>query len=567
LLEDDLFNQKKNKKIHNYYKMKILLHFLFLLISTNIFAQEILFEPVFFNQCSGEVASSVEYALTDSSTTYQSKRHSKYLILPKRGIYWLHINTEDFDEVSIKLNLENEMNKDSFYSTKSVQFTHSCQRSCKDLYHKEPERFIGKYNSHYRLCGDIIRNKSMVDLYFNGQSRIVGVFNEDGRPIDTLKKYYNTGALAELTIYNSKSQPQLLLSYYEDGVLKTKFDFVRRTKLINAPSGKEKIKSKIKVSTYHGFGKGVDTLKKYYDSGALRELVVYDFKNKPQLILSYYENGKIKARFNLKAGRGLGFYPSGKSKVKSIYKTSSFSSRSYLRIEAYYENGQLKSKGTYDGRGLEFLYVEEEHKTAGLVGATNFASYQEEGPLELISRGKHSSIDLKSYYKDGQLKLISKGEYGAEGVRGYYENGQLKTKQRPRIRRTYNLDKQLVGRIRKRKRVYSYFELETFLITYTPYYNWTWTTFDSLGKKKRKIIYSPFCDEPSCPFPNGLLDSKLDTDSFYKVLIFEGGKLSQKVKANLEEITLYERKDKKWIAIKSQPKESIYKLMEELGCD
>ena len=526
--------------------MKALLHFLFLLlISTNIFAQEILFEPVFFNQCTGKKTSSVDYFLTDSSATYRSNINKKYLILPNKGLYWLHLNKQDFDKIPIKLNLENEMNIDSFYSTKRMEFAHSCQRSCQDLFDKEPEKFIGKYNSHYKLCDKTIRNKLMFDLYFNRELRIIGTFNENGQPIDTLKKYYNTGALAELTIYNSEAKPQLLLSYYENAVLKTKLDFVTGIKLMNYPSGREKLKSKFKVSSYNKFGEGLDTLKKYYDSGALRELIAYDLKNKPQLILSYYENGLVKAKIDIKNGRGLGFFPSGKGKIKSTFRVLPPYAVFAINIKEYYENGQLKSNGEYDRERLDAFYGDENHKTLGLGGSTNF----------------------ESYYEDGQLELISRGESRSEGLKAYYENGQLKIKERPKIKRRYNLDKQLVERIRKRKRVYSSFELETFLTTYSSYYIWKWTTFDSLGRKKRRIRYSPSCDDLDCPFPDSLLDLNLNTNLYYRILVFKVGKRYQKIEAYLEEITLYERKDKKWIVIKSLPKEGIYKLMEELNAN
>lgn len=547
--------------------MKALLPFFLLLISTNIFAQEILFEPVFFDQCTAEKASYVDYYVTDSSATYPSKRNTKYLILPKKGTYWLYIKGQNYDELPMKLTLENEMNVDSFYSTRRMEFNHSCQRLCQDIFDKKPENFIGKYNSHYKLCDKTISNKLMFDLYFNDELRIIGAFNENGQPIDTLKKYYNTGALAELAIYNSEAKPQLLLSYYENGILKTKLDFVTGEKQMNYPSGSEKLKRKFKVSSYNKFGEGLDTLKKYYDSGALRELIAYDLKNQPQLILSYYENGLVKAKIDVEKGRGLAFFPSGKGRIRSTFRRLPPYAVFAVNIKEYYENGQLKSNGEYARRRLEAFYDEENHKTLGVDGSTYFESYYEDGQPELMSRGKESSEGLDTYYKNGQLKLTSKGENRSGGLKAYYENGQLKRKERPKIKRIYNLDKQLVERIRKKKRVYSYFELETFLITYTPYYNWKWTTFDSLGKKKRKILYSPVCDSPNCPFPDSLLNSKLDTDSFYKILIFEAGKLYQKIEANSEELTLYERKNKKWTVIKRLPKESIYELMKTLGAD
>lgn len=524
--------------------MKALFCLLLLLISTNIFAQEVLFNPVFLDQCTGKVITNnyLEYSLKDSNATYSSKRTNNYLILPKKGTYWLYIKTDNFDELPLKLKLENGMNLDTFYSSRRVVFNHSCQRVCRDLFEKEPEKFIGKYNSQYKLCDKAIANKLMFDLYFNGQLRIIGSFNENGQPIDTLKKYYNTGTLAELTIYNSKAEPQLLLSYYGNGVLKSKLDFVKGEKWMNYPSGREKLNSKFKVSSYSEFGKGLDTLKKYYDNGKLRELIAYDSKNEPQLILSYHENGLIKTKIDIKKGIGLGFYPSGKGRISSDFTRRSSYAVFSIHIKAYYENGQIKSSGEYASERVVDFYKEEEHKELSLYGSTNF----------------------ESYYENGQIKLLSMGKYSANGLKAYHKNGRIKIRQRPKLRRTYNADKQLVGRIRKIKRVYSDFELETFLITYTPYYNWKWTRFDSSGKKKWKMKYSPSCDDPNCAFPDNLLDAKLEEDSRYEILIFEAGKAYQKIKVGYEDLYLYERKNKKWLEIRKLPKENIYKLLEEL---
>ena len=174
---------------------------------------------------------------------------------------------------------------------------------------------------------------------------------------------------------------------------------------------------------------------------------------------------------------------------------------------------------------------------------------------------------MKSYYKNGQLKLSSKGDDDSGGRKEYYENGQLRIRQMPRIKRIYNLDKQLVGKIKIRKRVSASFELETFLTTYTAHYNWKWTAFDSLRRKKWIILYRPSCGSPGCPFPDSLLASNLDRDTYYEVLIFEEGKLCKKIKAGKEIITLYEKKERDWIEIKRLPIEAIYRLMESFGED
>ena len=91
--------------------------------STHLFAQEVLFTPVFINECTREIIRCPDYFLTDDSTTYESKSTYKYLVLPRTGMYWLHVDVLDFSEIPIKVHLKSQKNIDSFsdFETYSIE--------------------------------------------------------------------------------------------------------------------------------------------------------------------------------------------------------------------------------------------------------------------------------------------------------------------------------------------------------------------------------------------------------------------------------------------------------------
>ena len=154
----------------------------------------------------------------------------------------------------------------------------------------------------------------------------------------------------------------------------------------------------------------------------------------------YYENGQLKTKGTIRDGEVEGrweeYYANGRLMTKGTIKDGEPDGP----YEHYYENGRLMTKGTMkdgeeEGRWEEYdengeLMTKRTYRAGGYDGPSE--RYDENGQLQLKSTYKDGVVDgrTEEYYENGRLK--TKGTYRDGYLDGpweeYYENGRLKTR-------------------------------------------------------------------------------------------------------------------------------------------
>mgnify|MGYP006204922747 CR=1 FL=1 len=230
-----------------------------------IYSQEIIFKPVFINQCTKEVSNEVFWWITDEDSIYYNNPNLDLIVLPLLGKYMIHFGNDE-DSILIKID-QFGVRKDTFY-TKRISLSH---------YVSNPPV------SEYYDCENLA-NGRVSDYFYNGNLRLKGSFI-NGQPIDTLKKYYSSGLIRELFIPYKNSNQHIF--FYENGNIKTDNNFKKKYKTEFYESGEKKMieiwKSKI---NYKKVG--------YYRSGQKN----LEENNKKQT--KYFLNGTIKTHFTRK---------------------------------------------------------------------------------------------------------------------------------------------------------------------------------------------------------------------------------------------------------------------------
>jgi antitoxin component YwqK of YwqJK toxin-antitoxin module len=154
----------------------------------------------------------------------------------------------------------------------------------------------------------------------------------------------------------------------------------------------------------------------------------------------YYENGQLKTRGTIRDGEVEGrwedYYEDGQLKTKGTMKDGEPDGP----YEHYDENGRLMTKGTmkdgevegpweeYDENGQ--LMTKRTYRAGGYDGPSE--RYDENGQLQLKSTYKDGVVDgwTEEYYENGRLKTKAtyKDGYPDGPWEEYYENGRLKTR-------------------------------------------------------------------------------------------------------------------------------------------
>jgi len=221
------------------------------LISANfrLFAQEIIYKPVFIDQCTDSLAENPFWWLSDSDCNSYNLTDfaSTSVYLPKLGKYFLNLEIGEEPEI-ISIDKYGET-IDTFY-TKRVQLA---------IYVSNPP------HSEFFDC-DSLANGPVTDLYYNGNIRLTGYFS-NGQPIDTLKKYYRSGVMQELYIPHKRHRQQIY--YYQNGQIRTDYNFAKRYS------------------------------KDYYESGELKKEESWNRKYHTEKF-EYYKNGQLKLNENRK---------------------------------------------------------------------------------------------------------------------------------------------------------------------------------------------------------------------------------------------------------------------------
>ncbi|WP_445711478.1 toxin-antitoxin system YwqK family antitoxin [Flavobacterium sp.] len=214
----------------------------FLLGNMTLHAQEIIYKPIFINQCTNEEEKNVIWDIIDLKQKKFLKKEpfDVEVLLPSLGVYELIYNINVSERIEIK---KTETTTDTVFLEKL----------------KLSVAISNPPFSEYIVC-NTLANGRVTDYYSNGKIRAIGTF-ENGQLTDTLKKYDNEGVLTELQIPNKKGNR--LLDYYKDGKIKVDLNYRKKQKKIYYESGK--------LAEYKSW-KGKIKLVSYFENGTLKRL-------------------------------------------------------------------------------------------------------------------------------------------------------------------------------------------------------------------------------------------------------------------------------------------------------
>ena len=219
--------------------------YIFFFFSIQVSFGQIIYKPVFINQCKKEVEASVIWNLSDSTGFHGTEDFTPIQVkVPKSGTYNLNIESDD----PILINIPNQP---------LVIDTIFLQKIRLETY------LIGPPYSEYYDC-QTLANGKIVDNYSNGSIRIRGTF-EQGQPTDSVFSYYRSGQISQIFIPLRKKWKQT--TYFPNGQIKSVNDTKER---------------------YY---------KDYYQSGQLHHDALWS-KNNRSRVKTYDENGILQSSRN-----------------------------------------------------------------------------------------------------------------------------------------------------------------------------------------------------------------------------------------------------------------------------
>ncbi len=163
--------------------MKItILTILFSTISA--FSQEIKYNLIFKDTCSGKIVVSDLYHLEKNGKSYSTfDSDNGTITLPEKGVYKLFAS--EIGEVH-QVEIDKEINSDTLFIPKIREYL---------VTHTKP-------NYIFRNC-DIKCNGFETGYYSNGSIRIIAEFKK-GLVIGELKRFYQDGKIKEVSIYDKR---------------------------------------------------------------------------------------------------------------------------------------------------------------------------------------------------------------------------------------------------------------------------------------------------------------------------------------------------------------------------
>jgi antitoxin component YwqK of YwqJK toxin-antitoxin module len=240
---------------------------LLIIHSSIIYAQKVIFEPVFIDQCNGKKADSIFWLLQDSYNTYYPLNIKDTVVeLPSSGIYSIIYNNIDNEGPAIFVEIKKPgIFRDTFY-LKRVDL-------CRYVSNPPFSEFMDNCDS--------LANGKITDYYAKGKIRLIGVFDK-GQLSDTLKRFYYTGELYEVYVPSKKNRKQI--GYFKNGQKMVYYDYVKEFDKEYYESGKLKM--------YNNWGKQRYT--EYFENGNIK------VKRNHKRQIKYSENGKINEKMKRK---------------------------------------------------------------------------------------------------------------------------------------------------------------------------------------------------------------------------------------------------------------------------
>lgn len=326
--------------------MRTLLYFYLLLFNLNAsIGQEIIFKPVFINQCEHYEDHSVFWLLYDSTQIYNLQDYNQNQVkLPDLGVYFLEL---ELGKPLIRIEITSYgIQQDTFFTPKI-----------------ELAQYISNPpHSEFFNCDSLI-NGFAIDNYYNGNIRLEGHF-KNGQPLDTLKQYYRTGAILEMNILNKKNRQYL--DYYRNGQVKSHYHVNKRYHKKYYKDGQIYI-DKTWNRRFHV------SESEYFDNGSLK------VSSSPSEKLVFLKNGALQAKHTrkkralLKTSQWCDYtweiFDSLEHKTAQIeYGSNGFSSGFYpdsiKQIDYYLFNKVVTYKNNKKAYKVVMSYVKENDKYA-----------------------------------------------------------------------------------------------------------------------------------------------------------------------------------------------------------
>jgi antitoxin component YwqK of YwqJK toxin-antitoxin module len=317
---------------------------------TESISGQIVYEPIFLNQCTDKLDETQFWWLTDSAGIYGPDT-IKYrsVVLPKVGDYNLYF---EVDEEPIKISINNyELIKDTFL----------VKRINHIIFVSTPP------HSEYFDCDSLAKGR-IVDYYYSGRKRIEGVF-KDGQLIDSMFTYFRNGQIDEIFIPRKKNWKRV--EFYKHGQVKSIYDTKKRYskeyysngQIKKESSWTRKYKSTILEYFQNGFLSLMQNdkkLERYNENRILREKIIRKEILKFDRIFAKKSSYRKRKFYNYKWSF---FDINGILERKIIFNGSDFMLRSFPdnidQIEDYMINEIIFFKDGIVYKKLKFLFDEE----------------------------------------------------------------------------------------------------------------------------------------------------------------------------------------------------------------
>ena len=185
------------------------------------FTQDIKYNLVLKDSCSGKIENAILYHLQKNGTEYQISEIDGTIILPNKGEYEL-VATEIGELHNISIN--KLINSDTLIKPTIEEYIKRTNVSFKKGTDKEELIKLGIIPNYKFIACERTCNGIETDYYSNGATRLVAEF-KNGLVIGELKRYYQSGKIKEISIYDEDGLLTKTTLFEESGKIKSEQNF------------------------------------------------------------------------------------------------------------------------------------------------------------------------------------------------------------------------------------------------------------------------------------------------------------------------------------------------------
>lgn len=230
--------------------------------------------------------------------------------------------------------------------------------------------------------------------YENGKPQLTKSYYEGDSHGEELR-YYEDGSIKTKAIYYRGKQEGLEISYYQNGKIDTSTPYknnkVHGRKEFFGPLGN------LQLVRFYNHGRLIGY--SHLDTNG-EEKPMIPIINETAKIKSFYDNGKIARKMEVKNGDFIGAYTSyyydGKTESELAYKNNEYHGIS----KEYYSNGNLKNEKEYN-HGQLHGKVKEYYENGKLKSDFNYANDSETG--EAVYYNKAGKLTKTEFYFNGEI--------------------------------------------------------------------------------------------------------------------------------------------------------------------